>query len=399
MTDQASFDRARSLRLQHVLAFGNFIVGMGAFVVVGVLVPIADAFHMTKAQAAFAMTAYAVAYALSSPVLVALTGRVARRNLLVGSLAVFVLAALLTALSVSPGMLMASRVLAAIGAGLFTPAAAAVAVSTSSPEERPAALSRVFGGLTLAQVLGVPVGGYLGYSLGWPSAFIAVAVLGLVAIVCLLRLVPREIPFQPTSLGALGKVLANPAQLLAVLFSTTFLGALYMVYTFLAPLIEFRLEMGGLGVTVIFAAFGVGAVVGNMVGSALTSRLGAGRTLVLLVSAQVFLLPAMTLLPFNLMTGVLLTFFWSVCGWSFMVPQQTRLLGLAPQAQSVILALNAAAIYIAASVGSALGGAAFTYSDLPMVGIFASFAAMAALVHLLVSLSGKYGSSPAVQAG
>ncbi len=377
---------ASNATLLTALAFGNFIVGMGAFMVIGLLTPMADAFHISRADAAMTMTVYAISYAIASPLLVAATGTIDRRTLLISSLAIFVLAGALSALAESPAMLFAARVLAAVGAGLFTPSTSAVAVSISEPSARPAALAKVFGGLTFSQVLGVPFGGYLGFKFGWHSAFWAVTILGLVGLAVLYRLVPRAVAFQPTSLAALGKVLSTPAQIVAVLFTTTFMGAIYVVYTYLSPLVELRLAMGGDGVALILVAAGVGAVLGNVLGARLTRALGADRALLLLALLQVVLLPTMTLVSFGLVGGLLLTVIWSTCGWSVMVPQQMRLVSLAPEAQGVVLALNAAAIYVAASLGSALGGQVFTRLGLAETGIVGGAVAALGVIHLLLSI-------------
>jgi MFS transporter, DHA1 family, inner membrane transport protein len=387
MTTATVDSAARShATLLNALAFGNFIVGMGAFMVIGLLTPMAYAFHISKADAAMTMTVYAISYAIASPLLVAATGTIDRRTLLISSLAIFVLACAFSALAESPATLFAARILAAIGAGLFTPSTSAVAVSVSEPSARPAALAKVFSGLTFSQVLGVPVGGYLGFKFGWHSAFWAVTLLGLLGLLVLYRLVPRALAFQPTSLAALVKVLSTPAQVVAVLFTTTFMGAIYVVYTFLSPLVELRLAMGGDGVALILIAAGVGAVLGNLLGARLTRALGAYRALLLLALLQVLLLPTMTLVPFGLVSGLILTVVWSTCGWSVMVPQQMRLVSLAPQAQGVVLALNAAAIYVAASLGSALGGQVFTRSGLAETGIAGGAVAMLGVVHLLLSI-------------
>ncbi len=364
-------------RLLLVLSFGNFVMGVGAFVIIGILSPIASAFAISKAEAGLFLTAYAVTYAVASPVLTAFAGKVDRRTLLIGSMAVFVLAAVLSAIAWNVPSLGLARVLAAVGGGLFTPTSAAVAVATTNPESRPAALARVFFGLTLAQIVGVPVGGYLGYALDWHVAFWVVVGIGVVALGLLARLVPAGLPFQPTSLAMLGKVLTTPRQIVAVLFTVAFLGAVYCVYTYIGPLGEERLGLGGTGVTMLLVAFGLGAVTGNAFGAALTRKFGAEKVLLGLCLAQALYLPAMSTLDAGLAPLLLLAFLWSAFGWAFMVPQQLRLIALAPEAQSVILALNAASIYVAASFGSALGGVAFSRLGLSSTGFVGALVALA----------------------
>lgn len=369
------------------LAFANFVVGVGVFVVVGVLAPMTRDLGLSKAESGWAMGAYALSYAVSSPLLNAATGRIDRRIVVAGGLGVFVLACMAMALSVSAPMLFAARVLAALGAGVVTPVAAGIAVASAAPEARGKALSFVFGGMTAAQALGIPVGAWLGYAYGWRSVFWVSAVLSALAVAWVLARVPRAIAFQTSSLGQLGRVLTSPRHMIAASFTATFLGAAYTVYTFLGPLAEMRLNMGRDGVALILAAYGFGAVVGNVIGGRMTDRFGPDKSLVILCVAQIVQTPLVTLLPFNLAGGMALAFSWSLCGWSYMTPQQTRLIMVDPAAQGVMLALNAAAIYIGSAVGSTLGGLVYERWGLANTGVAAAALCVISLAQLLFSIA------------
>ena len=160
-----------------LLAFGNFIIGMGAFVVIGIISPIADGLGVSKASAGMVLTTYAFAYAILSPLVAALTGQVSRRAVLLCAMALFLAGNVASALSHTVFMLSASRIVVALGGALFTPIAAGVAVAISAPETRGKALATVFGGVTLAQVIGVPMGAWLAYRFGWAAAFWTVSAL------------------------------------------------------------------------------------------------------------------------------------------------------------------------------------------------------------------------------
>ena len=274
-----------------LLSAGNFVIGMGAFVVIGMLGPIAGDFGLSAGQAGMVLTVYALAYAVGSPVAVAITGGWSRRFVLTFGLGLFGVAALLSALAPTPAWLFAARALAALGAGLFTPNAAAVAVAASPPERQATALSNVFFGLTLAQVLGVPAGGAMAYAFGWPTSFLVVAALSVPVLVGLWRLVSPALAFQPTRLADLGAALGDWRTLLSVLFTATFLGAIYVPYTYLAPLLTETMGFGGGGITAALLVFGIGAVAGNLLGGRLSDRIGAARTLFGLALLQIFLMP------------------------------------------------------------------------------------------------------------
>ncbi|WP_414708834.1 MFS transporter [Roseateles sp.] len=343
---------------------------MGAFVVVGVLSPLAQAFGVTRPEAGALMSVYAGTYAVASPLLVAATGRLDRRLLLVLGLGLFGLGALAAALAPSFGWLLAARALMALGGGLVTPVAASVGVVLAGPGRQGQALAIVFGGLTLAQVLGVPAGAWLGYAFGWASALAVVAALSLLGLLAVAAALPRGIRVPVASLASLAGVLRSGRRMGAVAFTALFIGALYVCYTFLAPLLETLYGLSRDGVTGMLALFGLGAVAGNAMGGRLTDRIGPRRTLVLLCLAQAVLMPALTLPTWPLAVVGALIFVWSVFAWSFMVPQQARLAALDPVHLPVLFALNASAIYVGATLGSALGGAVLKGPGLHALGLF-----------------------------
>jgi predicted MFS family arabinose efflux permease len=375
--------------LVSLLSAGNFVIGMGAFVIFGILSPMADGLGLSEAGAGQVLTVYALAYAVSSPLVVAATGRLSRRTVLAGGMALFGLAALGSALAPGAGALYAARALGALGAGVFTPVAASVAAAASPPEERGRALARVFFGLTLAQVLGVPVGSFLAYSLGWRSSFLAVAVLAAPCVAALLLLVPGRLAFQPTRLASLAATLSDWRTMLAVAFTMTYLVPIYVVYTFLAPLLETTMGFGRNGVTAAFLALGAGAVAGNLIGGVLSDRVGPGPTLVGLALVQVAVLPLFSTLPMPPALFFALAFGWASAGWSLIAPQQARLIRIAPDAQAVVLALNAAAIYLGAAGGSAAGGALIGPLGLEGLGVAAGAMALAGVANILFARAAR----------
>ncbi|SHH52804.1 MFS transporter [Marivita hallyeonensis] len=363
----------------------NFVIGMGAFVVIGMVPLLAADLDASTAAAGGTMTAYALAYAVLSPLLVSLTGRVGRRRVLAAGMAIFALAALLSAVATNLTLLYAARALAAAGAGVVTPVGAAVVAALAPKSTQGKSIAAFYFGLTFAQVLGVPVGSWVSFTFGWRAAFWIVVVLALAATVLIWVRVPAGLRFKPVSLADLGQALKNGLVMGAVLFTASFLGAIYVLYTYLAPLLEETMGYGRDGITLVLLVFGAGAVVGNLMGGWLTDRLGSVKSLVILCLAQILLMPAFSGLPMAPWVLLALVFAWSVMGWSFMAPQQVRLLNLAPSIAAVVLALNAAAIYIGTAVGSALGGAVQSAAGITWLGAAAGCAALGALVHILAS--------------
>lgn len=376
------------------LSVSNFVIGMGAFMIIGLLEPLAADLEISTARAGTVLTTYAVAYALLSPVLVSVTGGIGRRRVLAAGLALFGLGCLLPVLVPTEAVLHASRILAAAGAGIFTPVAAAVAAGLSAPERRAKALAAVFFGMTMSQILGLPLGSFIAYTYGWRVAFAVVLVVLVPCLWLIWTIVPRGLSFQPVTLRDLGRVMRNGRLMLAVGFTTSFLTAGYVVNTFLAPLLSQNLGWGRDGITLALLVCGIGAVLGNIMGGALSDRVGPARTLTFLCLAQLVVLPGFSALPLaqgeaGLMAGTLamgLLILWSVFGWSFMAAQQARLIGMAPAAAPVMLALNAAGIYVGAALGSAMGGLVLAGFGLGPLGLVAGGLMLLALGHLRLSV-------------
>ncbi|MCR9126569.1 MAG: MFS transporter [Rhodobacteraceae bacterium] len=372
-------------RVIPILSAANFVIGMGAFMLVGLLNPLAQDLAMTAPQAGMIMVVYAMAYAVLSPLLVSLTGRIGRRRLLASALLIFALSCLMAAFAPDPATIFLSRVVAAAGAGLVTPVSAAVAAGLSPPGRRASALAAVFFGLTLAQVLGVPAGSFIAYTFGWRPAFGLVAVLALPVIWGIWVIVPAGLGFAPVGLADLGRTLANLRHMLAIGFTSFFLGAIYIIYTYIAPLLATTMGFGRDGITLALLMFGVGAVAGNLAGGRLTDRIGAGPTLALLAVGEIAIMPVFSLLPFAAPGFFALCFVWAAIGWSFMAAQQERLIGLDPANAQVMLALNAASIYVGAAAGSAVGAAVVSSAGLGALGIAGGAGAFCALAILLLS--------------
>lgn len=390
---QAGDHRSNRLLIA-VLSMSNFVIGMGAFMIIGLLEPLAADLGLPTARAGAVLTTYAVAYAILSPVLVSVTGGIGRRRVLAAGLALFGLACLLPVLVPTETALHASRILAAAGAGIFTPVAAAVAAGLSATGNRAKALAAVFFGMTMSQVLGLPLGSFIAYTFGWRAAFAVVLLVLLPCLWLVWTIVPRGLSFQPVTLHDLGRMMRNGRLMLAAGFTASFLTAGYVVNTFLAPLLSQNLGWGRDGITLALLVCGIGAVLGNMMGGALSDRIGPARTLTFLCLAQLVVLPGFSALPLaggqaTLLSGALamaLLLLWSVFGWSFMAAQQARLIGLAPAAAPVILALNAAGVYVGAALGSAIGGMVLSGFGLAPLGLVAGALMILALAHLRLSV-------------
>lgn len=381
----AQIQQPNASRVIAVLSGGNFAIGMGAFIVTGIMTPLANGLDMTKLESGLVLTVYALAYAIGSPLLVSLTGARPRAIVLAVGMTVFLIGALFSALATTPTTLYTARIVAALGAGLFTPVTSVVAMAVVAPQNRGKALSQVFLGFTLAQVLGVPAGSFIGYTFGWQAAFFCVALLSLICLAGVIKFVPRDVNVQPNSLATLWRILRDARIMTAIAFTASYIGSNYVLITLLAPLLESTMAYSRDGVTALLVLYGLGATFGNLLGGFITDRLGSKRSLIIVCLSQVLFLPVFSALPIPDVMLFVATLLWSTLGWAFLVPQQARLISAAPDSQSVVLALNAAAVYVGASIGSIIAGLAAESIGLLSLGLIGGLVALFAFINLLFS--------------
>ena len=367
------------------LSVCNFVIGVGAFGIIGLVEPLGTDMDLTPVQTGQLLTVYAVAYAILSPLLVAYTGHVGRRRILAWGLGLFVLAAAVSIIAPGIMALNGARIIAAAGAGLFTPIAATVAALLSPEDKRASALAAVFFGLTMSQVVGVPASSWIAYTFGWRWAFGLVVAVGLPCLWLIWTRVPAGLKFEPVTLSDLRDVLGEGRLMLAIAFTATFIGTQYILFTYIAPLLSTTMGFGRDGIAFVLMVAGFGAVAGNVIGGKMSDRFGWRVTLTIVCLIQAAVLPVFSFLPLPPVALLVLVFCWSLGSWSFMAAQQTRLITLAGHRAPVVLALNAAAIYAGAAVGSSLGGILINTLGLLSLGIGAGIGAVLALIHLTLS--------------
>ncbi len=252
-------------------------------------------------------------------------------------------------------VLLGSRVIAALGAAVYTPAATLFATELIPPAARGRAVAIVFSGLTFALVVGVPVGSLLGGGIGYRGVFGLVAVVCVVVAVLVRFLLPRLDGFGAVGLRERFAV-ARDRRVLTVLAMTVLgvIGAM-SVYIYVVPLLVATAGLDGAAIGVVLLAYGLGAVIGNVLGGRATDRFGSMRTLLVALIGFVVLIAAFPLVATTALGAAVSMLVWSVFTWSFNPPIQNMLLELAPEG-GLLLALNASAIYFGVGVSGVVGG-------------------------------------------
>ncbi len=368
-----------------ILALGTFAIGTDGFVIAGILPAIARGLHVPVNTAGILITVFAWAYALGSPILATATGKLARKRLLLGSMVVFIAANVLASFATNFGILVGARILAAFGSALFTPAALAVALSLAPPEKRGRALAQVLAGLTVATVLGVPLGILIGTQLHWQTTFLVVAALGLLAFTGVLALFPDVANPPVVKLKARLEMLRRPALLVMLGNLLLWQTSVFVLYTYLGPILQNITHISGVEISAVFLLFGLASALGNVIGGYGTDRWGAVRILFMalaLLTTTAFLLPWLAASVFGITITMVV---WGIGGWMVVAPQQHRVVALAPSSSTILLSLNGSVIYIGIGTGAALGGFVLRFAPLSALGWVSGGLALAALVCLSLS--------------
>ena len=339
----------------YLFALVNLVIGTGAFVIAGILKPIADDLQVSIPATGQAMTTYALATALFVPIALVLTGKLSRKRAMQLSLTLFTLGNMVCAFATSLPILLAGRVLMGIGA-MFTPLAAGLAVTMVEPARRGKALALVFLGVSLAYVVGLPLGAWLGFKYGWHVPIIAIAVASFVALLAITVLVPEDITGPAADFDGLGLVVRSAEIRSTLLVTLLYFVAIFCVFSYIGPVQQALNPMSPEKLSITLAMFGLSGVVGTLLGGWANDYFGALPTLRVQISV---LATSMIVLPFtqgNYALTLAAFIIWGVAGFGMMAPQQSRLATASPANAPLLLSLNTSMLYFGTAAGAALGG-------------------------------------------
>lgn len=355
--------RARNGKAAHLVrpalaafAFGNFAVAAAAFTLPGILAPVARGLDVSVVEAGNLLTIYAAAYAVGSPLLTALTTRLDRRVLLMTGLVLVVASNAMTAIATTYSIAVVSRILAACGAAIYTPVITYVVAMTSPPERRGRDLSIAFIGLSLAQVIGIPLATWIGFAFNWRVAFGVIAAMAAVALAFVAAFAPKGVKGQAMSGAAWAAFGKDWKLMLAVSVTALQMSGQFVVYTYIGPLLTDSVGFDDAGITTALIGFGLASIVGGLSGGWITDRVGSYTGLWITLGAMAIgialLSPAHGSLPLTIVALII----WGVFGYAFTTPQQTRLIAVGAAAPGMTLAFNSSLLYVGTAVGGAGGG-------------------------------------------
>jgi DHA1 family inner membrane transport protein len=251
--------------------------------------------------------------------------------------------------------------LMALGAAAVGPVASGLGAGLVPPERQGHALAVVFGGMTLASVLGLPLTAWLGTMLGWRWMFGGLAGISLLTALTIALLVSDRRAAPSTSLASFGQVFRQPAATWSVVMSVCHMAAQFSLFALVAPFLQERFAVSAGQLSIALLVGGLSGVIGNLLAGRFGDRLGAPRSVQISVIGMACAAASMLLLPGLPWLGIAAYAFWSMAGMSFYAPQQKRLIGLAPDLRNLLLAINASALYVGMSMGAAAGSQAWLH--------------------------------------
>ncbi len=367
------------------LTAGAFGIGTTEFVIMGLLMQVSTDLQVSITAAGLLISGYALGVAVGAPVLTIATRKLPRKTVLLALMAIFTLGNLACALAPNYEMLMAARVITSLAHGTFFGVGSVVATGLVAPERRASAIAIMFTGLTAATLLGVPAGAWLGLQLGWRSTFWAVTLIGVLAFVVLAAFVPRmKGEAKPAPLREEIAVLARPQVLLGLAMTVLGFAGVFVVYTYIQPLLTQVTGLSESAVSPVLLVFGGGLAVGNILGGKLADRAPMAAVLGTLVALAV-VLGAMQFTIGTPFTAVVFVGLLGVASFATVAPMQLRVLEKASGAgQNLASSLNIAAFNLGNALGAWVGGVTIDHG--PGLRALGWVAALLTLVGLAIAL-------------
>ncbi|TLP65057.1 MULTISPECIES: MFS transporter [Pseudomonas] len=346
------------VKMEAAMALGSFAIGTGEFAIMGLMPDIANNLHLSEPQVGHAISAYALGVMVGAPSLAILGAKLLRKHMLLLLMALYAIGNLATAFAPSFASLVAFRFISGLPHGAYFGIAAVVASSMVASNHRAGAVARVMMGLTLAMLLGNPLATLLGQFFGWRSAFVLVALIALCTVALVTRYVPQPADEVRSDPRKELRAFSLPQVWMALGIASIGFAGMFCVFSYLAPTLLHVTQASPQWIPFGLAAFGVGGIVGNIVGGKLFDRLQFRAVGIVLVWSMAVLLlfplaahSLWTLLPGVALVGTMI---------ALAAPLQIRLMDIAHEAPSLAAASNHAAFNLANALGPWFGGMAIS---------------------------------------
>lgn len=342
------------------LAISAFAIGTTEFISVGLLPLISDDLHISITTAGLTVSLYALGVTFGAPILTACTTRIPRKALLLWIMIVFIIGNSLAATAASIGILLTARIISAFSHGIFMSIGSTIAADLVPEDKRASAISIMFTGLTVATITGVPLGTFLGQQLGWRMSFTAIVIIGIIALIANIFLVPSELKKgTPTSPKEYIKLITNGKLLLIFIITALGYGGTFVVFTYLTPLLQDVTGFKEGAISIILVLYGIAIAIGNIIGGKLSNRNPIKALFYMFIIQAFILLLLYFTAPFKV-AGLITIFLMGLMAFMNVPGLQVYVVTLAeryvPTAVDVASAINIAAFNAGIAIGSYLGG-------------------------------------------
>ena len=337
------------------LAIGAFGIGTTEFVIMGLLPEVATDFAVSVPTAGLLVTGYALGVMAGAPIMTVLGTKVPRKRMLLLLLGLFILGNVISAVAPVFGVMLLGRVVTSFTHGAFFGIGSVVAAGLVAPEKKAGAISMMFTGLTIANVVGVPLGTFVGQSVGWRVTFFVVAALGLVALAGIAKLVPDMPKPEGVRLRHELAAFGNVQVVLAMAMTVLGFGGVFAAITYIAPMMTNVAGYAGSSVTWLLVLFGLGMVAGNLTGGRLADR-KLMPMLYTALGALAIVLAAFTLTAHDKVAAAITVFLIGALGFATVPPLQKRVLDQASGAPTLASAVNIGAFNLGNALAAWLGG-------------------------------------------
>ncbi|WP_028777356.1 MFS transporter [Shimazuella kribbensis] len=347
----------------YLLAIGTFLTGTSEMVVAGIANLIAKDLQITVALAGQLVTAFSLAFAIGTPIVVTFTSQMERKKVLLGSLSFFLIGNIVSFFPNSFPILLLTRVILGTSAGVFIVVAMSVAAKLVTPDKIGNAISTVSLGFGASLVLGVPLGVFLSEWLGWRSIFALLTILSLAIMIPLFQLIPKLEGSEPIPIKEQFSILKNK-KILGGLSIFFFLIAGYGAnYTYLTPFLQETIHLDMTTISLSMFVFGIFAVAGTRLGGFGADKWGTSRTITYSVLFHTIFLISIPLFTQSVLLTLLLTGLWVGIANITIPALQTYFIQQAPQSSDLALSASSSVAQFGLAVGAGLGGMLIKFSS------------------------------------
>ncbi|MBG8560105.1 MFS transporter [Pseudomonas qingdaonensis] len=370
-----------------ILALSAFAIGTTEFVIMGLLPDVASDLGVSIPGAGWLVTGYALGVAIGAPFMALATARLPRKAALVALMGVFIIGNLLCALATDYNVLMFARVVTALCHGAFFGIGSVVAANLVPANRRASAVALMFTGLTLANVLGVPLGTALGQVYGWRSTFWAVTVIGVIALIGLIRFLPIKRDEEKLDMRAELAALKGAGIWLSLSMTVLFSASMFALFTYVAPLLGDVTGVSPRGVTWTLLLIGLGLTLGNILGGKLADRRLAA-TLMGVFAAMAVISTALSWTSTALIPAEITLFLWATAAFAAVPALQVNVVSFGKAAPNLVSTLNIGAFNLGNALGAWVGGTVIDQGlGLTRVPLAAAALAVLALIVTLITFS------------